>query len=78
VRIVPVTRRPRDNETTAVATLRGIFAAHGEEHFTLTVRTITETEGNARALVAPVLLAVSDVLLAYPKCASTTGLAGCT
>jgi hypothetical protein len=61
VKIVPVTRRPRDNETTAVATLRGILAAHGEEHFTLTVRTIIETEGNARAMVAPVLLAISDV-----------------
>jgi hypothetical protein len=55
-----------------VATLRGILAAHGEEHFTLTVRTIIETEGNARAMVAPVLLAISDVLLAYPNWASTT------
>jgi hypothetical protein len=72
VKIVPVTRRPRDNETTAKATLRAILAEHGEQHFTLTVRTVTETNGNARAMVAPVLLAISDVLLAYPKWASTT------
>jgi hypothetical protein len=67
VRIVPVTRRPRDNETTAVATLRGILAAHGEEHFVMLIRTIAESEGNARALVAPILYGVSDVMAAFPS-----------
>jgi hypothetical protein len=66
VRIVPVNRRPRDNETTAAATLRDILAQHGEQHFIMVVRTVIETEGNARAMVAPVLLAVSDVLRAFP------------
>jgi hypothetical protein len=73
VKIVPVSGgRPRANETTAKATLRDILAEHGEQHFTMTIRTIIETEGNARAMVAPVLLAISDVLLAYPSWASTT------
>ena len=66
VQIVPVSRRPRYNETTAKATLADILAQHGEQHFVLLIRTIVESEGNARALVAPIIWAVSDIMLAFP------------
>jgi hypothetical protein len=66
IRIVPTKRRPRDNETAAKATLRMILAQHGEAHFVLVIRTIAESEGNSRALVAPILWAISDVMLAFP------------
>jgi hypothetical protein len=71
VQIVPVSRRPRDNETTAKATLRDILAEHGEQHFIMTVRTILESEGNTRAMVAPIIHAVSDVMLSFPTWPNT-------
>ena len=46
-------------DSAAVATWQGMLADHSEEHFVLVVRSIIETEGNARAMVALVLLAVS-------------------
>ena len=70
VQIVPVSRRPRDNETTAKATLRDILAEHGEQHVILLVRTIIESEGNANALVEPVIGAVSSLMIFHPEWAN--------
>jgi len=66
IRIIPTKRRPRENETAAAATLRKILAQHGEAHFVMLIRTIAESEGNSRALVAPILWAINDVMLAFP------------
>ena len=67
IKLVPVTRgRVRANETAAVATLRRILTKHGEQHLVMLIRTIAESEGNARALVAPIIWAISDLMLAFP------------
>jgi hypothetical protein len=66
IRIIPTKRRPRENETAAAATLRKILAQQGEAHFVLLIRTIAESDGNSRALVAPIIWAISDVMLAFP------------
>jgi hypothetical protein len=39
---------------------------YGPEHVTLLIRTITESEGNEGALVAPVISAVSSVMSCHP------------
>ncbi len=72
IKLVPVTRgRVRANETAAVATLRKILTKHGEQHFVMLIRTIAESEGNARALVAPIIWAISDLMLAFPAWPNT-------
>jgi hypothetical protein len=71
IRIVPTKRRPRENETTAAGTLQKILRRYGEAHFTMMVRTIAETKGNATALTEPVLWAISDVMLAQPSWPNT-------
>ena len=72
VKIVPVTRgRVRANETAAVATLRRILTKHGEQHLVMLIRTIAESEGNSRALVAPIIWAISDLMLAFPAWPNT-------
>jgi hypothetical protein len=43
---------------------------HGEEHLVLLVRTIIESEGNAAALVEPVIGAVSSVMVFHPEWAN--------
>jgi hypothetical protein len=66
--IVPTTRsrsrRPR--ETCAGATLAGLLAAHGEAHLRDVLALILHSENNGLALIAPVINAVSAVLLAHP------------
>jgi hypothetical protein len=71
IRIVPTKRRPRENETTAAGTLQNILSKYGAAHFAMTIRTIVETKGHARALVEPVIYAVSDVMLAQPSWPNT-------
>ncbi|WP_143274187.1 hypothetical protein [Bradyrhizobium canariense] len=66
IEIVPTTARPGNNRTCAGATLAAIFDAHGPGHLTLVLRTITESSGNERALKAPIIWAVSDLIAAQP------------
>jgi hypothetical protein len=40
---------------------------HGAQHVTLLIRTIIESEGNAAALVEPVISAVSSVMVFQPE-----------
>jgi len=67
VRIIEphVTRTPGTTKCGRV--LDRILERHGEEHVTLLLRTIMESENNRMALVEPILWAVSDVMLANPK-----------
>jgi hypothetical protein len=60
-------RRPR--ETHAGESLQRIFDRHGEDHLIMTLRTITESAGNDRALIAPVINALSDIIAAHPRSA---------
>ena len=57
-------RAPR--QTCAGKTLANIFRLRGYDHLRAVVMTIVETRPNKRALIAPVIRAVSDVLNAYP------------
>jgi hypothetical protein len=67
VRVVPVTKQRGLMETCAVNTLERLLTEHGPEHLRSVLMSIVETENNKRMLVAPVILAVSDVLLAHPS-----------
>ena len=53
-------------QTCAGKTLANIFRVRGYDHLRAVVMTIVETKPNKRALIAPVIWAVSDVLNAYP------------
>jgi len=66
VRIIEphVTRTPGTTKCGRV--LGRILDRHGEEHVTLLLRTVMESENNRMALVEPILWAISDVMLANP------------
>jgi hypothetical protein len=74
--IEPVDTRVRraPGQTCATATMDRLLADHGAGHVILTLRTIMESENNRMELVAPTILAVSDMILAHPTWPET-GLA---
>jgi len=60
--------RRRARETCAGRTLEHVFRIHGYDNLRATLMTFTETmPQNKHALIAPVILAVSAVLKAYPS-----------
>jgi hypothetical protein len=66
IAIVPVTKQRGVMETCAANTLERIRREHGAEHLRSVLISIVETTNNKRMLVAPVIWAVSDILLAHP------------
>ena len=66
--IEPVDTRVRraPGQTCATATVDRLLADHGAGHLYLTLRTIMESENNRMELMAPTILAVSDIILAHP------------
>lgn len=74
VRIVPNERsRVRAvGETCAEKALERLLEKHGAGHLTIVLKSIVETTNNGRQLVAPVIYAVSDIVLAYPEWTATT------
>jgi hypothetical protein len=54
----------------ARAKLAKMLDRHGAPHVTLLIRTIIESEGNAAALVEPVISAVSSVMVFHPEWAN--------
>lgn len=66
IRVVPCAATNAPSTTKAVNVISRIIEDHGVGHATLTLRTIVESAGNDRALQAPVIWAVSDVILAHP------------
>lgn len=66
ITIVPVTKQRGVMETCAGNTLERIRKEHGAEHLRSVLISIVETTNNKRMLVAPVIWAVSDILLAHP------------
>jgi hypothetical protein len=67
VRVIPTTKYRGPMETCAPQTLERILADHGEGHLIVVLRSIVETAKNQRELVAPVIWAVSDIVLAHPQ-----------
>lgn len=67
IAIVPVTKQRDVMETCAGNTLERIRKEHGAEHLRSVLISIVETTNNKRMLVAPVIWAVSDILLAHPS-----------
>lgn len=67
VAVVPVTRQRGPMETFADNTMQRILGDHGPEHLRSVLISIVETENNRRMLIAPVIWAVSDTLLAHPS-----------
>lgn len=67
ITVVPVTKQRAPMETCAINTLARILNDHGPEHLRSVLMSIVETENNKRMLVAPVIWAVSDILLAHPS-----------
>jgi hypothetical protein len=53
--------------TMATACLRSILQQHGYGHTKLVLMSISETRSNDRELVAPVIWAISDLIVAHPK-----------
>jgi hypothetical protein len=53
-------------QTVAAATLQRLLRDWGKSHLCDVLLSIVESAGNERALIAPVILAVSDLLLAHP------------
>lgn len=66
VAVIPVTKQRGPMETCAVQTLERILREYGPEHLRSVLMSIVETENNKRELVAPVIWAVSDTILAHP------------
>lgn len=67
ITVIPVTKQRGPMETCAVNTLDRIMTDHGAAHLRSVLMAIVETTNNKRMLVAPVIWAVSDILLAHPK-----------
>jgi hypothetical protein len=53
-------------DAAARARLARLLDRHGAQHVILLVRTIIESEGNANALIEPVISAVSSVMVFHP------------
>jgi hypothetical protein len=68
VTVIPISRNHRRaaRETCAGKTLAHIFKLYGYNHTRMVVMSIVESRPNRRALLAPTIWAVSDVLRAYP------------
>jgi hypothetical protein len=67
ITVIPVTKQRGLMETCAVNTLARLLNDHGPEHLRSVLMAIVETENNKRMLVAPVIWALSDILLAHPS-----------
>jgi hypothetical protein len=66
VKIVPNTGGRSARQTCAGKTLEWLITVRGYAHARLVVMSIVETKPNKLMLVAPVLLAISDVLKLHP------------
>jgi hypothetical protein len=72
IEVVDIRVRREPGQTCATVTMERILAEHGPGHLTLVLRSIVETTNNRRELVAPVILAISDLILSHPEWPQTT------
>lgn len=66
VSVVSITKHRDSGETCAGGTLARILEEHGPAHLRSVLLSIMETGNNKDYLVAPVIWAVSDIILAHP------------
>lgn len=66
IEIIDTTAKRGPGQTCAHNILQRVLIDEGEAHLRSVLLTIMETENNKRMLVRQVILAVSDVLRAYP------------
>lgn len=67
IRPVPLYAYRGPGATMAIACLKSIFEKYGNGHTKLVLMSIAETRSNDRELVAPVIWAVNDLIIAHPK-----------
>jgi hypothetical protein len=70
IAVVPPCRRRKGGaalETCAASTLQRLLSDWGESHLREVLLSIAESAGNDRSLTAPVIQAMSDLLLAHPE-----------
>ena len=67
IKAVPLYAYRGPGATMATACLESILQQHGYGHTKLVLTSIAETRSNDRELVAPVIWAVSDLIVAHPK-----------
>lgn len=60
-------RRRGPLETHCANIVNRLILKHGLPHATITLRTIIESSGNERELIADVILAVSDLIRLHPR-----------
>jgi hypothetical protein len=67
---IPIAQQRRPMQTCCRATVESLIRDYGEAHARTVLITIAETGDNARQLVRPVILAVSDVLRIHARWAN--------
>jgi hypothetical protein len=67
IKAVPLYAYRGPGTTMATACLESILQQHGYGHTKLVLTSIAETRSNDRELVAPVIWAVSDLIVAHPE-----------
>lgn len=72
ISVISTKRYRHPMETHAAETMQRLLDQHGEGHLALVLRSIAETENNKRELVAPMMWAISDTILAHPSWPETT------
>jgi hypothetical protein len=66
IKVVDIQRYRGPGVTMAIGSMARILRCHGYAHLKMVLMSIAETSSNARELVAPVIWAVSDLVLAHP------------
>jgi hypothetical protein len=67
IKAVPLYAYRGPGATMATACLESILKQYGYAHLKFVLMSIAETRSNARELVAPVIWAISDLIVAHPK-----------
>jgi hypothetical protein len=67
VKVIDLQRYRGPGATMAIACIESIYQRYGYGHTKLVLTSIAETRSNARELVAPVIWAISDLIVAHPK-----------
>ncbi len=67
IETIPTRQSRGPMQTKAGQIIRRIYRSHGEGHLIMLLRTISESNGNGLALIAPCLFGISDLMVAHPS-----------
>jgi hypothetical protein len=73
ISVIPIPKYRGPMETKAVESMERILRQHGYAHLKMVLMSVVETPNNKRELVAPVIWALSDLILAHPTWAQRAG-----